>query len=156
MKRLAILILLLSTAFAAAEAQNIATRERAPKIKPRYHRWLDDAAPRQTEYTYIEFVHSTSEPCIESCRKIRRYIDGTDRPFRVIFITCEKPAHIDSRLHECAGEYVGTIVDEEGRIFDDFGVRYVPFGVLMDSKRRVLWFGNPITTDNDFFRKITE
>ena len=31
-----------------------------------------------------------------------------------------------------------------------------PFGVLMDSKRRVLWFGNPITTDNDFFRKITE
>lgn len=134
-------------------AQRIATRERTPKIKTRH--WLDDIVPQQAEYTYIEFIRSTSLPCIESCRKIKHYTDTADNPFRVVLITHEAPDLIDRRIRECLGGYVGLLIDDSGRLFDDFGVRYVPFGIILDKKRRAVWFGNPLTTDNGLFRRIT-
>ena len=127
-------------------AQRIANRERIPKIKALH--WLDDIVPAETEFTYIEFVHSRSTPCLESAIKIKRHIDNTDRPFRVIFITSERPDRIDTRLRECSGGYIGTLLDPSGHLFRDFAVRYIPFGVIIDSKRRAVWFGNPLTTDN--------
>ena len=33
-------------------------------------------------------------------------------------------------------------LDDEGKTFDAYGVKFVPFSVLLDAKGRVLWFGN--------------
>lgn len=140
-------------AAAEASAQRIATGERTPKIKTRH--WLDGIVPDESEYTYIEFIRSSSLPCIESCRKIKRHADTSQRPLRVVFITREEPETVDRRIRECLGGHVGTIIDDTGRIFEDFGVQYVPFGIIIDRKRRAVWFGNPLTTDNALFRKIT-
>lgn len=155
MKKMLAILLLLPLLHAAATAQNIATGERAPKLK-KVHRWLDNIQPRQTDYTYIEFVRSTSAPCLESCLRIKDFLDHTERPFRAVFVSCEPAEHVDFRLRDCSGEYIGTILDTEGEIFDAYGVRYVPFGVIIDKRRRVLWFGNPLTAENDFVKKITE
>ena len=146
---------LLALMFAApAGAQRIAYRERTPRLK--ITRWLGDAEPAQAPYTYIEFIRSSSTPCVESCRKIKRYIDNTDRPMRVIFITQEQPGSVDRRIKDCMGPYIGIAIDESGRLFNEFNIQYVPFGVIVDSRRRAVWFGNPLTTDNAFLRKITE
>jgi len=138
----------------AASAQHLALGERIPKIKTQ--KWLDDIVPQQTEYTYIEFVRSTTAPCIASFLKIKEYVTDRDIPFGVVFVVCDEPSQTDPRLRECLGGNVGALIDDTGRIFKDFGVRYVPFGVVIDRKRRAVWFGNPITVDDDFFSKLTE
>lgn len=137
----------------AASAQHLALGERTPKIKTQ--QWLDGIVPQQTEYTYIEFVRSTTRPCIESFLKIKEHITDRNIPLGVIFIVCDEPSQADPRLRECLGGNVGALIDDTGRIFNDFGVRYVPYGVVVDRKRKALWFGNPLTVDDDFFKKLT-
>ncbi len=152
--RKTVFILLLAVVLGTPlSAQNIALNERIPKIKTA--NWLDGIVPQQGEYTYIEFVRSNTVPCIESFLKIKRYIADNDTPIQVIFVTREDPSHIDSHLRECLGGRIGALIDDTGRIFQDFGVRYVPFGVIVNRKRKAVWFGNPITVDDDFFKKLT-
>ena len=135
-------------------AQQLATGERAPKIRNRHRHWVDGREPQKTEYTYIEFVHSRSVPCLESVLKITKHIDRTDRPFRVVLVTREDDDMVDHRLRDCTGDYVGVLSDPSGRIFGDFGVSYVPFGVIVNKRRKAVWFGNPLTAESDFFEKI--
>lgn len=148
----AIAMLTLATGF-SARAQRVALDERVPKIK--IHSWLDNAVPRKSQYTYIEFVHSTTLPCIESFLKIRERAERFGPNLGVMFITAEKPENINSLLRECSGEYIGTALDTNGDIFAAFGVTYVPFGVVVDSRGKALWFGNPLTIEDDFFDKLT-
>ncbi len=154
MKKLLLATVLMVTAFGLqAQAQRVALGEKVPKIK--IHAWLDNAVPKKAQYTYIEFVHSTTVPCIESFMKIREYSDRLGPRLGVVFITGEEPQNINVMLRDCIGEYVGTALDPTGEIFGAFGVTYVPFGVVVDSKGKALWFGNPITIEDDFFDKLT-
>ena len=39
--------------------------------------------------------------------------------------------------------------------FRSFGVNYAPFGVIIDSKRKVIWFGNPKQLTEEYILKLT-
>ena len=137
-----------------ASAQRIANGEKIPKFKAEH--WLEDIIPEDADYTYIEFIRSSSMPCIESCHKMKRHADNSERPMRMIFITREEPCRIHHSIRECIGRYAGVLIDDSGRIFEEFGIQYVPFGVIIDRKRHAIWFGNPLTTDNAYLKKIIE
>lgn len=158
MKRLlmcAALSMLLSVAAAGSvTAQRIAYDERTPRINPKKCKWLDDRIPMESDFVYIGFIYSRSHTCLEFCYGIGQQLERMEHPPQVILVTREPADMIDSHLRECIGERVGTIIDESGRIFRAFGVRYVPFGVLVDGRRRALWFGNPLTGDRDLFRNM--
>ena len=45
-------------------------------------------------------------------------------------------------LFEGTNYAFAVALDDEGKTFDAYGVKFVPFSVLLDAKGRVLWFGN--------------
>lgn len=153
MKRLllTIAILLLTAAAHTAVAQRIAYGERTPRLNLKNCSWLDDKVPAPGEFVYIGFVYSRSNACLEFCERIKRRMARMEHPMQVILVTREPEDMIHKLVHECLGDNVGTIIDHDGHIFREFGVRYVPFAVLIDDKRRAIWFGNPLTGDRDVF-----
>lgn len=158
MKRV-LLILLLSFAASASYAQRIAYGERTPRIDFDKFRWYDDirpAPPDSAGFVYIGFIYSRSTNCLESCFGLRRSIDERHRPLQVILITREPAEMVDPRIRECLGNHIGLLLDEDGEIFRSFGVRYVPFGVVVDDwQHRAMWFGNPLTAEHDIFKYLT-
>lgn len=151
--RIAILILALCSALSAS-AQRVALSERIPKIKAAY--WLNGKMPEKSKYTYIEFIHSHTISCLRTLSKLQTDNAYFGEDLRGIIITKESPDQISKTLRECAGEYINVAFDAEGEIFRQFGIRYVPFGIIIDHKRKVLWFGNPDTLNEDFFSKIKQ
>ncbi len=148
---MAVLSLSLSVS-SRASAQRVAFGERIPKIK--CDRWLDDKEPQKSQYTYIEFVHSKTIPCLLTFLKIKDDNVYFGDKLSAVIITKESPEQISATLRECATDYINVAFDTDGEIFRNFGVRYVPFGILIDHRRRALWFGNPATLNEDFFNKI--
>ena len=136
----------------SAEAQRVALGERIPKIKAEL--WLDGKQPQKANYTYIEFAHSRTAPCLRTFLKMQDDNAIFGEKMRAIIITKESPEQISATLREIATDYINVAFDTEGEIFRHFGVRYVPFGIIIDHKRKALWFGNPATLNEDFFSKI--
>lgn len=149
--RIITLVLLLCSAVSAS-AQRVALEERVPKIKSKL--WHEGKEPKKADYTYIEFVHSKTIPSINTFLKIKRDNVYFNENLRAIIITQERPEQIGAELRECASDYINIAFDVDGEIFRSFGVRYVPFGIIIDRRRKALWFGNPTTIDEDFFNKI--
>lgn len=153
MRRIYIIALLLILGSAlSASAQSVALNERIPKIKT--DKWLNGKAPEKAKFTFIEFAYSKTIPCIQTFLNIIEGKSHFTKDLRAIIITKESPEQIGAELRKCAGEYVNVAFDPEGEIFRTFGVRYVPFGIIIDHRRRVLWFGNPTTLNHDFSSKI--
>lgn len=149
--RIITLALLLCSAVSAS-AQRVALEERVPKIKSKF--WYDDKEPAKADYTYIEFVHSKTIPSIRTFLKIKKDHAYFNENMRAIIITKESHEQIGAELRDCASDYVNIAFDADGEIFRSFGVRYVPFGIIIDHRRKALWFGNPTTINEDFFNKI--
>ena len=148
--RIITLALLLCSALSAS-AQRVALGERIPKIKAEM--WLDGRSPEKSQYTYIEFAHSRTAPCLRTFLKIQADTTHFGEQLRGIIITKESPEQISTTLRESANDDISIAFDLEGEIFRQFGVRYVPFGIIIDHKRRALWFGNPDTLNEDFFQQ---
>ncbi|EFR56924.1 hypothetical protein HMPREF9720_1104 [Alistipes sp. HGB5] len=141
-----VLLILLFAAllpFAAADAQNIALGERVPELK--VPAWLDGQKPAATpRLTYVEFFQSSNAACITSLKQLRAMTDKLGTKLRVVVITQEKEDKIGPLLRPYLSPQISVAIDAGGKIFTAFGVQYVPFGVLVDSKNRALWQGNSL------------
>lgn len=154
MKRLLTIVLLamsFGAVFETASAQRIAYGERTPRINHRHSLWIDGRQPEQSDDIFIAFIYSRSNTCIELCYGLAERLKQSKHPWQVILITREPVSSIDPRIRECLGGNITAICDESGTIFRDFGVRYVPFAILVKDKRAI-WFGNPLTSERDIFR----
>lgn len=138
MKRFLLIIIALY-AIGYGSAQTIALGERTPRIKK--VKWLNGNAPAEGKFTYIEFIHSASIPCRMTVERTYSYLEGY-KGVRYVLISHESATDIDKWVMKYITPTSGVIVDDE-HIRQDFGVRYAPFAVILDHKRRALWFGNP-------------
>ena len=135
---------------AGAGAQTIALNERAPRIKKA--QWFNSAKPPKSDFTFVEFVHSASIPCRRSVERICNIVEELPNTYFII-VTHQSPAEIDGWVIYCVKPRVGIIV-EDSRIRTSFGVNYAPYAVILDSKHRALWFGNPQLLDRKMIDKI--
>ena len=135
---------------AGAGAQTIALNERAPRIKKA--QWFNSAKPPKSDFTFVEFVHSASIPCRRSVERICNIVEELPNTSFII-VTHQSPAEIDGWVTDCVKPRVGIIV-EDSRIRTSFGVNYAPYAVILDSKHRALWFGNPQLLDRKMIDKI--
>ena len=62
---------------------------------------------------------------------------------RVIVVAMEPKERIAPSLARYMSERFYVAIDLSGRVFKSYGIRYVPFGVLVDPKGRAQWIGNP-------------
>ena len=132
------------------EAQTIALNERAPRIKKA--KWFNSAKPPKSDFTFVEFVHSASIPCRRSVERICKIVEALPNTSFII-VTHQSAAEIDGWVTECVKPRVGIIVEDK-RIRTSFGVNYAPYAVILDSKQRALWFGNPQLIDRKTIDKI--
>lgn len=143
--KLTILSLLLLT-FIPLSAQRVATGERAPKIKE------FDLKIIQTEYLCMAFIHSSSQACKSAVETMIASIDTSDSITPILF-TRESRESYSVWLEQLSVS--GTIIlGQASSLFTRYGIDYAPFAVIIDSKRRVVWFGNPQTLNSQRLDKI--
>lgn len=150
-----ILALCLSALIATtAAAQTVALGEKIPDLKSAI--WLDDRQPANAPLTYIEFFQSSSpasRAVLDDLQALSRQLGSR---LHIVVISRDKDDETLAllRSHLCDAMSVG--LDPSGRIFNAFGIRYAPSGVLVDSKRRALWMGNSRQADEQLIRKYLE
>ena len=139
MKRIIItlaLLLLLSP----LSAQRLVIGDRAPEL--RVGRWLNrapESAPR-----LIEFFHSTSPQSVARLAENERIAEKYKSRLAVIVIAKEETDVIE-RLINPSERTFHVAIDDAERTFSAYGIQFVPYGVLLDSRGRIVWFGNPTT-----------
>ncbi|MBQ9138085.1 MAG: hypothetical protein IJX65_05565 [Alistipes sp.] len=140
------ILLLFATLSLSATAQRVATGERLPRIK------VVRELLQESQLLYIGFVHSASEPCRQSTAQIRALLAGR-ADISSLYLTREADDWCEMWLLQMAteGENVET---EASAIFQKLDVDYAPFGVIIDHKRRVVWFGNPRVLNSNNLEQI--
>lgn len=140
-KALLILLAVCGLGISLAQAQNIILGEKVPDLKPAG--WIDNRHPAPASITYVEFFHSSNPACLRSLKRLRDLATRSKPAMRVIVVTREDTARIAPLIRPYLGQRVSAAVHAE-RGFAAFGVTYVPFGVLIDSRNRALWMGNSL------------
>lgn len=132
------------------QAQTIALGERTPRVKQA--KWLDGKVPPKNKFTYIEFIHSASQPCRLSAERIFKILNEFDN-ISFVLISHQKLTEVDAWVLNFVGERSGVIIEDRS-IRQSFGVNYAPYAVVLDHKRRALWFGNPRLLDRKKIEQI--
>ena len=139
----------------ATVAQNLAIGERIPPLHPKYRHWVYGHIPQGYEYTYIGFVHSASIPCMEGTVHVVDVIASGVENLCFILLTKESEEHMAAWLKMYASAINSGVVCNAEYPFRSFGVNYAPFGVIIDHRQRVLWFGNPKQLTREQLIKLT-
>lgn len=141
MKRTIFLTLVALVASLAVRAQEIVIGERVPDLRPT--EWLG-ASPAEDDRraTLVIFYHTESQPCVEALPQLDRLARGL-KDVRLIVVAMEPKERIAPSLAKYMSAQFYVAIDQSGNAFDSYGIRYVPFGVLVDPKGRAQWIGNP-------------
>ena len=71
---------------------------------------------------------------------------------RIVVVAMEPKERIAPTLARYMSQKFYVAIDPSGRIFSAYGIRYVPFGVLIDRKGRACWIGNPMLATEKIIR----
>lgn len=155
MKGLLLLTLLLFTGLNASRAQNIALGERVPE--PKIGSWLDNRHPTSAApLTYIEFYHSSNRAGTASLDRLKATAEALNGRLRIVVISIEREEKVALILRPYLSKYLYVGFDPSGHSFTNFGVSYLPFGVLVDAKNRALWMGNSLQITVANIEKIAQ
>lgn len=152
MKKFIILLTLIIGFATKADAENIVLGEKLPDM--RISAWLMDLQPDDAPYTCILFHHSESPLCDKVIKRAKRLINKHKSEFRLIIVTKEEYAAAGVALTEHLADNTGVAFDERGRTFRAFGVKFIPFCIISDSKNRALWCGNGAALGEQVVEKI--
>lgn len=136
----------------ATHAENIIIGDKIPDM--RLQAWLMDILPDAADYTCILFYNSESKLCQQSLIHIKKLIESHAPQFNLIIITKERYADAGVSLTGYLSDNTGVAFDERGRTFRSFGVKFIPFCVISDHKRRAVWCGNGTSLNNEILEKI--
>lgn len=154
MKRVTSLLAAVFLTLGTLQAQNIVIGERAPELKN--ITWLSDRQPVAAEFTLLVFFHSSNEGCMRALPNLEELSSKLGTKLRIAVVTQEEGEKIGPILSPYLSPRFGVALDPTKRTFSGFGVDFVPFSVLIDSKNRVAWMGNPMTVTSSFIQKITQ
>ncbi|MCD7970805.1 MAG: redoxin domain-containing protein [Alistipes sp.] len=136
-KQVLILAALMCTV--TAVAQKLVIGEKAPDIRAAEWLW---GRPADGKARFIEFFHGGSSQCTDRLTDIASLAVKLGDRMDVILVSRETAENILKATGDKSGTYFAA-VDDGGKTFEAYSVRFVPFGVLVDRKGRILWFGNP-------------
>ena len=140
MKKFVTLMLALVAFATAANAEGVIIGDRLPDM--RISSWLMDMQPDEADYTCILFCHSESPLCSKCIKHVKRLINNYKPNFNIIIITKEAYSSAGVSLTEHLADNTGIAFDDKGRTFRSFRVKFIPFCVISNDKRRAVWCGN--------------
>lgn len=152
MKRIVLALAAALMTMAAATAENIVIGEKLPET--RFRKWLMDLQPDAADYTCMLFYHSESPLCRRCLQHIKAMVSKYGTKLSVIIVTKEDYDTAGVTLTEYLGDRMAVAFDDGGRTFRYFGVKFIPFCVVSDRKRRAVWCGNGITLTENVIENI--
>lgn len=145
MKHFIYLIALFTSLSLNLSAQTLQIGSKAPelKIKEWHGGKIDNKKP-----ILLEFFHSASPPSVKHLAHLHHF--ATKYKDKINFVLISKQDK--SQIFPLTGENSEFIIalDNQEKTFNNFGVKFVPFSVLISDKGRILWFGN----SNSFSEKV--
>mgnify|MGYP001634736094 CR=1 FL=1 len=118
-------------------AQSVAVGERAPEL--RVKQWLTAPPQEGKKITLIEFFSPANPVCVARLEVLDSIAADNAERLRVIVVVKEN--NIERTANLAKVKY-SVALDSEMKIFKAFGIRFVPSGVIIDAKGKVLWMGN--------------
>lgn len=145
MKKIMFLTLAMFVA-GAVSAQKLVIGEKAPELK--VAEWLSGEPSTEGKALLIEFFHTSSKPSVARLETLDSLANRYSDRLNVAVVSKEAKERVEEILQPGSRAYYPAL-DDAGRTFESFGVSFVPFGVLVDKKGRVVWFGNPSSLDEE-------
>lgn len=155
MKRLFVIATMLLLMVMRAEAQNIRLGERIPTID--VHSSMGTALDLiDKEFVCLVFIHSNSLPCIEALDTFRSTTNKVADKMAIVLLTAEQRSAEQDIVARFVDSNTTVAFDKEHKTFNAFGIHYVPFGVIYDTKRRhTQWLGSIQQLDEQTLTYIT-
>lgn len=143
MKKIGFLLLFaLTIPLFSSWAQNAALGERVPEIKS--ESWFGGIRPTTAPLTVVSFFTASNPACVKSLEQLHALVEKSDGRLRVIFVTRDDESKVASVITPYLSHQMTVAFDTDGKIFKNFGVNYIPFSLLTDTRNRVLWQGNSL------------
>lgn len=141
-------LVILATAFSAARlpAQKLVIGERAPEVK--IQKWLISQPTMDGKAVMVEFFHPSNEKSGERIAKLNALASANNSNIVVVVMAKDESGNAVQMLTSGSPSYYPAI-DDGGKTFTAFGVKYIPYAVLYDKRGRILWLGNPNSISNE-------
>lgn len=158
MKRLLILLILTALAAGEAFAQKMVIGSRIPDFKGVQWLTVAPAGPgsSQTAPMLIEFYNPDNASSVRFFPKLAdvksRHGNGASGVQIVVLVAQSGPAA--DKLRQDYGDkyYIG--VDPDGKVYQSFNVRFLPYTILVNSKGELYWQGNLGNLTDEVLRKV--
>lgn len=142
MRHLLLTICALLTISSLCSAQNIRLGERLPDINVTSELGMQLDLITQ-KYVCLVFVHSESLPCITALEEFQGLCATYGDRMATVLITAEQRSDEQEVMSRFVNKNTSLVFDDNRRTFNAFGINYVPFGVIYETKRRkAVWFGS--------------
>ena len=135
-----------------AKCQNVVIGEVAPDLKIK--QWLMDLQPEESDYTCILFYHSESPQCRKNLAKVKNLCKAAENKMNMVILTKEKYSEAGVTLTEHLGNNTCVAFDDAGRSFRNFGVKFIPFCVICNKRKAVMWCGHAGTLNQQVIDRI--
>lgn len=135
-----------------ATAQNVIIGEKVPEL--RIKQWLMDLQPESADFTCIVFHHSESPLCRQCLSNVKQLVKDFEQRINVVVVTKEAYNKAGTTLTEHLTDHTCVAFDDNGRTFRYFGVKFIPFCVITNHKRRALWCGNGNSLSETILQEI--
>ena len=150
MKKFLLILTALSLTGTAAMAQKLTIGERAAEIKSTRKMGTKQVAGEKIKV--IEFFHCSNKQCAARLEELDRLAKKYDGTLEVTVVTRD-PAEKAMPILKPESRSYQVVIDEDGKVFENYGVKYVPFAVLVDKKGKVIWFGNSSSLTEDMIKQ---
>jgi hypothetical protein len=152
MKRGVFSLMIFLSATVGTQAQSLVIGEKAPEI--RVARWYEERPPTLAgKAVLIDFFLASDVRAAANLFRLNELQKACDGRLHVVLVTrdgLDKMAPlVDGK--GCAF-YIGQ--DDGGKTFSDYGVRFVPFSVLVDVRGRLIWTGNAVALTDEALEKL--
>ena len=138
MKRFFVLFALMIATTVVASAQNMSIGTKVPAIAPA--EWYGAQLTVQNEPVLVEFFHTTNRDAKARAAELARLAKKYDGELKVVVVVSQ-PIEIGEDVVDTTSGYF-VAVDTARKIHNAYGVKYVPYSVLVDGKGRLVWLGN--------------
>ena len=144
MKRFLVLAVLVLAGITAASGQKLVIGEKAPDLS--VSEWMPSQPDLAGKARLIDFYHGLNKDCQAQLTKLNSLASQHSGSMVVMIVSkdgknaANKPGGLDKNYY--------TAYDSGGKTFNAYGIQYVPFSVLLDTRGKVVWFGNISTLDN--------
>ncbi len=136
-KRLVLLVALLAC-MVSASAQRLVSGEKAPKLT--LSKYIYGGPSDKGRPVLVEFFVSSGSQSHSQIETLSAFADKYRGKIDVVLVSGDDEAATRSFFSGEAPRF-SVAVDADGKSFADYGVRYVPFSVLVDGRGGYVWQG---------------